>query len=122
MQTVPRGRPWKHELPILTNCESPSKSTRHKHGHSAKAAVPTNFTLGGIKTPFNAQPRKPAIVEPGIAINEVEVSQETFRTTGNTAAYIVPVRLITKFGEERVPDVKNAINNLMELIKQERAQ
>jgi dTDP-4-dehydrorhamnose 3,5-epimerase-like enzyme len=80
-----------------------------------------NWVCRGVASNGDVLAAYKAVVDPAIAINEVQVSQETSRATGNSAAYIVPAKLIAKFGEEKVPEVKDAINNLMELIKQERA-
>jgi hypothetical protein len=61
------------------------------------------------------------IVDPAITINEVTVSVEESKRTGNSAAYVVPARLLKKFGKARVASVGEAIEKLMEKIKSERA-
>jgi nucleoside-diphosphate-sugar epimerase len=60
------------------------------------------------------------VVDPNIQINEVIVAPADSKTMGNSAAYVVPKRLIDKFGSDKVPKVKDAIERLMNLIKEER--
>lgn len=57
------------------------------------------------------------IVDPSININAVELSQEDSRRMSNSAAYIVPNRLIQKFGIDKVPKLNESIKNIMLQIK-----
>lgn len=60
------------------------------------------------------------IVDPSITINQVEVSQEQSRSSGNSAALVIPKRLIDKFGFEKVPTIEAAAEKTMQLIKEEK--
>ena len=60
------------------------------------------------------------VVDPSITINEVPLSQAESKERGNSAAYVVPARLMAKFGADKVPKVKDAITEVMKLIKAER--
>lgn len=60
------------------------------------------------------------IVDGSIEINEVQLTQQQSREMGNSAAYIVPQRMIEKFGEDKVPLVEDAIAQVMEEIKKEK--
>ena len=62
------------------------------------------------------------IVDPSIEINEVELTQQQSKEMGNSAAYIIPERLIKKFGADKVPKVEDSVQKLMEEIKKEKAQ
>lgn len=61
------------------------------------------------------------IVDSSIEINEVQLTQEQSKQMGNSAAYVVPARLIQKFGEDRVPNLQDSVNRLMEEIKKEKS-
>lgn len=60
------------------------------------------------------------IVDGSIEINEVQLTQQQSREMGNSAAYVVPQRMIEKFGEDKVPLVEDAIAQVMEEIKKEK--
>ncbi|KAH0788556.1 dTDP-4-dehydrorhamnose reductase [Histomonas meleagridis] len=60
------------------------------------------------------------IVDPSININEVCISQEESKKMGNSASYVVPGRLISKFGADKVPKLSDSIAKIMELIKQQK--
>ena len=60
------------------------------------------------------------IVDGSIEINEIQLTQQQSKEMGNSAAYIIPQRLIEKFGEEKVPLVNDSIARVMEEIKKEK--
>ncbi|OHT02199.1 dTDP-D-glucose 4,6-dehydratase [Tritrichomonas foetus] len=60
------------------------------------------------------------VVDPSIEINEVEVTQQQSKEMGNSAAYVIPARLIKKFGAEKVPKLEDSVQRLMEKIKAEK--
>lgn len=57
------------------------------------------------------------IVDPSIEINAVELTQEESKKISNSAAYILPNRLIKKFGINNVPKLDESINRIMFQIK-----
>jgi 3,5-epimerase/4-reductase len=88
----------------------------------AKEVGHVNWVCEGVASNGDVLRAYKEIVDESIAINEVEVSQETSRSTGNSAAYVVPAKLIARFGADRVPKVGDAIGRLMKLIKDERSK
>jgi nucleoside-diphosphate-sugar epimerase len=85
----------------------------HEVGH-------VNWVCNGTATNGDVLRAYQRIVDPSIAISDVQVSVEQSKASGNSAAYVIPQRLNAKFGEENVPNVRDAIDRLMELIKKER--
>ena len=73
------------------------------------------FTNGDI---LNAYKKT---VDPSITINEVQISQEQSKSTGNSAALVIPKRMIDKFGAEKVPTIEAAVEKTMQLIKEEKS-
>lgn len=61
------------------------------------------------------------IVDSSITINEVEVTQEQSKSSGNSAAYVIPQRMIAKFGVEKVPTIEQAVEKVMQKIKEEKS-
>ena len=79
-----------------------------------------NWVCQGVSSNGDLLEAYKKIVDPSITINKVEVSQENSKQTGNSAAYIIPARLIAKFGESKVPKLEDSIKHVMELIKAEK--
>lgn len=80
-----------------------------------------NWVCEGTKSNGDVLEAYKAIVDPSITINKNVITQEQSKSSGNSAAYIVPSRLKSKFGD-RVPTLEDSINNLMHLIKKEKEQ
>jgi hypothetical protein len=88
----------------------------------AKEVGHINWVCEGVASNGDVLKAYKGIVDDTITINEVEVTQEVSKSTGNSAAYVIPGRLIAKFGAERVPKVNEAIARLMNLIKEDRGK
>jgi hypothetical protein len=90
--------------------------------------IPTSMTVLLDLTPLPAefslqrhrfqQGRPQEIADPSIVISEVQISQETSKSMNNSTTFVVPARLIARFGETSVPTVNDGINKLTNLIKQ----
>lgn len=61
------------------------------------------------------------IVDDSIQINEVQLTQQQSKEMGNSAAYVIPQRMIEKFGADKIPRVEDSITRVMENIKKEKS-
>lgn len=76
-----------------------------------------NWVCQGTATNGDVLRAYQASVDPSITINEICLASKESGSVGNSAAYIVPARLTAAFGPDRVPQLHDAIQAVMKMIK-----
>ena len=60
------------------------------------------------------------IVDPNFTFNEKILNEQESWDAGNAAGLVIPERMISIFGEDKVPKINDAVDHLIHLIKLEK--